>query len=199
VKSLALRWPLLAALTGALALAVVALVVLERLSGTVGTGLPSIGGPFQLTDQDGKTVTDKSFRGKWLLIYFGYTHCPDACPTALNDMAEAIDKMGANRDKLKAVFISVDPERDTPPVLKDYVAAFGDTVVGLTGTPAEVQQAAKAYRVYYAKHPGSTPGEYDMDHSSVIYVMDPEGRFVANFTHESQPAQIAERLKALMS
>jgi protein SCO1/2 len=177
----------------------VALITLERLSGSGSTGMAQIGGPFQLVDQEGRTVTDASYRGKWLLVYFGYTHCPDACPTALNDMAEAIDQLGPLGAKVQAVFITVDPERDTPATLKDYVAAFGPKVVGLSGTPDEIARAAKAYRVYYAKHPGGTPGEYDMDHSSVIYVMDPEGRFVGNFTHESEPKQIAERLKGLIS
>jgi protein SCO1/2 len=177
----------------------VALVAVDRLIGTTRTGLPTIGGPFQLTDENGRSVSDATYRGKWLLIYFGYTHCPDACPTALNDMAEAIDRLGAKQAKVQALFITVDPERDTPSVLKDYVAAFGDKVVGLTGTPAQIQGAAKAYRVYYAKHAGAAEGEYDMDHSSVIYVMDPQGRFVANFTHESQPEQIADKLNGLIS
>ncbi|MBI1777759.1 MAG: SCO family protein [Proteobacteria bacterium] len=192
------RWPLIAALIGALVLAGIALVVVDRVIGG-STAVATIGGPFQLTDQDGRPVSEASYRGKWLLIYFGYTHCPDACPTALNDMAEAIDRLGGKRPKVQALFVTVDPERDTPAVLKDYVAAFGDAVVGLTGTPDQIQRAARAYRVYYAKHAGASPGEYDMDHSSVIYVMDPQGRFVTNFTHESPPELIAQRLNALIS
>ena len=198
MKAMSPRSAIVAALTGILALCVVALVLVERLAGS-GNGMPTIGGPFQLTDMNGKAVSEASYRGKWLLVYFGYTHCPDACPTALNDMAEAIDELGPKSGRVQGLFITVDPERDTPDVLKDYVAAFGDKLVGLTGTPEQIQRAAKAYRVYYAKHGGAESGEYDMDHSSVIYVMDPDGHFVANFTHESEPKQIAERLRTLIS
>jgi protein SCO1/2 len=199
VRPLNARTLLIAGLTGVLALAAVFLVVLERLVGSGGAGMPTIGGPFQLVDQDGRAVTEATYRGKWLLVYFGYTHCPDACPTALNDMANAIDLLGPRGGSVQALFITIDPERDTASTLKDYVAAFGPQVAGLTGTPEQIQRAAKAYRVYYAKHPGGAEGEYDMDHSSVIYVMGPDGRFVGNFTHESDPKQIADRLKSLMS
>jgi protein SCO1/2 len=167
--------------------------------GAAGTLLASaIGGPFRLVDQDGKTVTDADLKGKWSLIYFGYTHCPDACPTALNDIAIALDELGPKRAAVRPVFITVDPERDTPEVLKAYVTAFDTPILALTGTPEEVAQAAKGYRVYYAKHP-EAGGDYSMDHSSVIYVMDPEGRFTASFTHQSSPEEIAERLKKLLA
>jgi len=166
--------------------------------GAAGTLLASaIGGPFRLVDQDGKTVTDADLKGKWSLVYFGYTHCPDACPTALNDIAIALDELGPKRSAVRPVFITVDPERDTPEVLKAYVTAFDAPILALTGTPEEVARAAKGYRVFYAKHP-EAGGDYSMDHSSVIYVMDPEGRFTASFTHESTPEQIAERLKKLL-
>ena len=167
--------------------------------GAAGTLLASaIGGPFHLVDQEGKTVTDADLRGKWSLVYFGYTHCPDACPTALNDIAVALDELGAKRAEVRPVFITVDPERDTPAVLKSYVTAFDAPILALTGTAEEVAQAAKGYRVYYAKHP-EADGDYSMDHSSVIYVMDPQGRFTASFTHESSPEEIAERLKKLLA
>lgn len=156
-----------------------------------------IGGPFQLIDGSGRTVTDQDFRGKWMLVYFGYTHCPDACPTALQDMANAIDELGAQKKDVAVLFITIDPERDTPAVMKDYVAAFDANIVPLSGSPEAVGRAAKAYRVYYAKHP-TKDGGYDMDHSSIIYVMDTRGRFVANFTHESTPDQIAAKLKTLV-
>jgi protein SCO1/2 len=176
-----------------------ALLMREGPRGAGGTALASaIGGPFRLTDQNGKTVTDADLKGKWSLIYFGYTHCPDACPTALNDIAVALDELGTKREAVRPVFITVDPERDTPPALKSYVASFDAPILALTGTPEEVAQTAKAYRVYYAKHP-EPGGDYSMDHSSVIYVMDPEGRFTASFTHESSPEQIAERLKKLLA
>jgi protein SCO1/2 len=167
--------------------------------GAAGTLLASaIGGPFHLVDQDGKTVTDADLKGKWSLVYFGYTHCPDACPTALNDIAVALDELGPKRGAVRPVFITVDPERDTPDVLKAYVTAFDTPILALTGTPGEIAQAAKSYRVYYAKHP-EAGGDYSMDHTSVIYVMDPQGRFTASFTHESSPEEIAERLKKLLA
>jgi len=155
-----------------------------------------IGGPFQLVDGNGRVVTDRDFRGKWMLVYFGYTHCPDACPTALQDMANAVDLLGARKDEVAVVFITVDPERDTPSAMKDYVSAFEAPIVALSGTPEQVAKAAKEYRVYYAKHP--TKDGYDMDHTSIIYVMDPRGRFVANFTHENSAEQIAARLRTLI-
>ena len=167
--------------------------------GAAGTPLAAaIGGPFTLVDQDGKTVTDADLKGKWQLIYFGYTHCPDACPTALNDISLALDKLGGKSKEVGAVFITVDPERDTPAVLKSYVASFDAPILALTGTPEQVAAAAKAYRVYFAKHKRAD-GDYDMDHSSVIYVMDPQGRFTASFTHENAPEEIADRLGKLLS
>ena len=166
--------------------------------GAAGTALASaIGGPFQLVDQNGKTVTDTDLKGKWSLIYFGYTHCPDACPTALNDISIALSELGPKRDAVRPVFITVDPERDTPETLKAYVTSFDAPILALTGTADQVATAAKGYRVYYAKHP-EAGDDYSMDHSSVIYVMDPEGRFTASFTHESAPEQISERLKKLI-
>jgi protein SCO1/2 len=166
--------------------------------GVAGSPLASaIGGPFQLVDQNGNTVTEAALKGKWSLVYFGYTHCPDACPTALNDISIALSELGAKRDQVRPIFITVDPERDTPKVLKDYVTAFDAPILGLTGTPEQVAKAAKDYRVYYAKHP-EAGGDYSMDHSSVIYVMDPEGRFTASFTPDSTPEQMAERLKKLV-
>ena len=164
-----------------------------------GAPTAKIGGPFQLVDaQTGKTVTDQNYKGKWLLIYFGYTHCPDACPTALNDLSLALDKLGDKRHAMAPLFITIDPERDTANVMKDYAASFAPDIVGLTGTPEQIAQAEKEYRVYAAKHP-TKDGGYDMDHSSIIYVMDPAGRFVTNFTHETDPDQMATKLMSLAS
>ena len=154
-----------------------------------------IGGPFALQDGDGRTITDAQFRGRWMLVYFGYTHCPDACPTALNDMATALDQLGDRKKDVVPVFITVDPERDTPAVMKDYVGAFGTPIAALSGSRPQVEAAMKAYRVYAARHP--TKDGYDMDHSSIIYVMDPQGRLGAIFTHETSPDQIAAKLKEL--
>ena len=158
----------------------------------------AIGGPFDLVDQNGKRVSDADLRGTWLLVYFGYTHCPDACPAALNNIALAFRELGATRRAaIRAVFITIDPARDTPDVMKDYVASFDAPILALTGTAGQVAQAAKAYRVYYAQRaePG---GNYSLDHTSVIYVIDPKGRFAASLGSEVTPAQIAERLKQLL-
>ena len=171
----------------------------ESPKGAAGTLLASaIGGPFQLVDHNGKPFGDSDLKGKWHLVFFGYTHCPDTCPTTLNELALALDKLGPQRDRFGIVLISVDPERDTPEILKSYVASFDGPIVALTGTPDAVAQAAKAYRVYYAKHP-RPDGGYDMDHSAVIYVMDPEGHFTATFTPDSPAEAIAQRLQKLLS
>jgi protein SCO1/2 len=154
-----------------------------------------IGGDFTLVDQDGRTVTDAQFRGKWLLVYFGYTHCPDACPTALNEMAEALDQLDpAKREKVQVVFITVDPQRDTPAVMKDYVGAFdGANIMGLTGTPEQVSVAEAAYRIQ-ARRYDRADGDYSMSHAATIDIMDPDGRFVAM----ARPERIAERLAQLV-
>jgi protein SCO1 len=167
--------------------------------GAAGTALASaIGGSFHLIDQNGKAVSDADLKGKWQLIFFGYTHCPDACPTALNEIALALDQLGEKRSDIAVVFITVDPERDTPEVMKSYVQSFDAPIIALTGSADAVAQAAKAYRVYYAKHPRGD-GDYDMDHSAVIYVMNPEGRFTATFTPDSTADAIAQRLQKLIS
>ncbi|HEU0157445.1 MAG TPA: SCO family protein [Stellaceae bacterium] len=166
--------------------------------GVAGTVLGrAVGGPFRLTDQNGKTVTDASLHGKWLLVYFGYTHCPDACPTALNNIALALDKLGPKRGQFRPVFITIDPARDTPQALKDYVAAFGAPILALTGTDTEIAQAAKEYHVYYAKHE-ENGGDYSVDHTSVVYVMDPQGRFAAGINSETPPEDMAAKLKKLV-
>ena len=161
-------------------------------------GVAGIGGPFRLQTADGREVTDADFRGKWMVVYFGYTSCPDVCPTGLQTIANALDTLGPEAKRRAAVlFVTVDPERDSPKALQDYVSAFDAPITGLGGSPEQVAAMAKAYRVYYAKHP-KADGAYDMDHSSIIYVMDPRGRFAANFTHETPPDTMAARLRALM-
>jgi protein SCO1/2 len=153
-----------------------------------------VGGPFALVDQDGRRVSDRDFRGKALVVEFGFTFCPDICPLGLSRIAEVMDALGPDAKRVQPVFISVDPARDTPAVLKDYVRHFSDDVVGLTGTPEEVAAAARAYRVYFkaAGDPAKDPN-YTVDHSALIYVMDREGRFVGTFTHET-PVENAVRL-----
>ncbi len=136
----------------------------------------AIGGPFTLEDGAGKTVTDADFRGKYMLVYFGYTFCPDVCPTTLNDVAQAMDKLGARADRVRPVFITVDPGRDTPEVVRQYTAAFSPRLVGLTGSQAQITAVEREYRVYAAQHrTGPGPADYTMDHSSVLYLMDAKG------------------------
>ena len=162
-------------------------------------GQALVGGPFTLTDHTGKRVTDQDFRGKFVLMFFGFTNCPDVCPTALQVMAAALDKLGSNAERVTPVLISVDPEYDTPARLATYVASFHPRLVGLTGSQAEIDAVAKAYRVYVKKvpDPKSTAG-YTMDHSSIIYVVGPDGSYRMHFTHATSPDAMADRLAGLL-
>ena len=170
------------------------------LSTSGGGSNAGIGGAFTLEDGNGKAVTDQDFRGRYMLVYFGYTFCPDVCPTTLNAMADAMDRLGPQAGKVRPIFITVDPRRDTPSVVKQYVAAFGQDIVGLTGTPEEIAKVAKAYRVYYAEHrTGPGPEDYAMDHSSVLYLMDPNGGFVAPMRADMSGAELSANLKKLIS
>ena len=165
----------------------------------IGSGAPAIGGPFTLTDQNGKRVTDQELRGKPTIIYFGYAYCPDVCPTSLLLMQTAVDQLGPQAAaKVNQVFITIDPERDTQAVLKEYVAQFGPTMIGLSGTAEQTAAAAKAFRVYYQKVPSKDGAPYLMDHSSIFYVMDRDLRFVKHFTHQSKAEDIAAALKPLL-
>jgi protein SCO1 len=159
----------------------------------------AIGGRFTLVDQDGHTVTDEAYRGKWLLVYFGYTHCPDTCPMALNNIAEAFDQLdAATRARLQPIFVTVDPERDTPAVMKDYVGAFeGAGIVGLSGTPEQVATIETAYRIHVQRH-NERDGGYSVDHTSVIQIMDPAGCFVGLVSGLMPPERLAVRLSQLM-
>jgi len=165
-----------------------------RTDGGSVTGKALIGGSFELVDQNGQTRTEKDFLGQNLLIYFGYTFCPDVCPTELSKMSTAMDMLPAGAN-VTPVFITIDPERDTVEQVKAYVSAFHPKMVGLTGTPEQIAAAAKAYRVYYARNESSGASDYLMDHSSIIYFMDEDGEFVAHFTIDSTPEQIAERVR----
>ena len=161
----------------------------------------ALGGPFTLLDHRGATVTDKDFRGRWMLIYFGYTFCPDVCPTSLGVMAEAMDLLGDRGEAVVPLFISVDPARDTPAHLADYVTNFHPRMVGLTGTPEQVAATAKAYRVYYARgeSTGDDGKDYLVDHTSIVYLIDPEGRFHGHFAGKNiSPETMAERIGSLL-
>ena len=155
----------------------------------------AIGGPFSLIDGHGKVVTDRDFRGRIMLIYFGYTHCPDACPTALSDIAASLDKLpAAKRQQVAPIFITVDPQRDTPAVIGDYAAAFGPEIIGLTGSQQAVTAAEQEFHVYAQRHP-LEHGDYAMDHSSVLYVMGRDGAFLGVIGDGTKPADIARRLQ----
>jgi cytochrome oxidase Cu insertion factor (SCO1/SenC/PrrC family) len=167
----------------------------QRTMTDTATGEALIGGPFELTDHNGNRVTDQTYKGRLMLIYFGFTYCPDACPTALGIMSAAIDKLDVAADRVVPILITVDPERDTPEVLKDYVSNFHPGMVGLTGTKEQIDRAAKAYRVFYQKAPGATADEYLMDHTLLIYLMDADGKYVTHFGPDATPDQVAEEIR----
>jgi len=154
----------------------------------------AIGGPFELLDQDGKAVSQRDFTGKPFLVFFGFTHCPDICPTALFDMSEILRKLGPDANHVNALFISVDPARDTPAVLKDYLSSFEPQIRGLTGDEAAIAAVEKTYRVYAKKIP-LEGGEYTMDHSAIVYLMNKEGKFVAPFNLKRSPEDSAADLR----
>jgi protein SCO1/2 len=164
---------------------------LQRLlSGTAVTsiGKATVGGPFSLIDHHGKRVTDQDFRGRLMLIYFGFTFCPDVCPTGLQVMAAAIDKLGSKGEEVVPILITVDPERDTAEALAQYVTNFHPRLVGLTGSLAEIQSVARAYRVYFRKVKDEVSSQpYTIDHTSIVYLMGRDGQFVTHFTHTTPP------------
>lgn len=155
----------------------------------------NIGGPFTLTNQNGKTVTDVDYRGKYLLIYFGYTYCPDVCPTGLQSMAHALDQLGKNVSKVQGLYVTIDPARDTPVKLKEYTASFHPDIVGLTGTPSQIAAVAKAYQVFYKKGEQVDEQDYLMDHSSLIYLMGPDGKFISTFPDNVDPELLVKAVK----
>lgn len=161
-----------------------------------GTGEALIGGPFELLAHDGTTVTQADFAGKHMLVFFGFTHCPDVCPAKLNTISIALEDLGALAERVTPVFITVDPQRDTPERLAEYVSNFSADIVGLTGTPEQIRAAAKAFRVYYAKAEMETSATgYLMDHSAFTYLMDANGGYVTHFAYGQDAAKITERLR----
>ena len=166
----------------------------KREATTVGRAL--VGGPFELTDQDGRRVTEADFSGRLMLVYFGFTYCPDICPAGLQVVTAALDELGADSDRVAPIFVTVDPERDTPEQMKQYVSSFHKSFTGLTGTPEDIAKAAKAYRVYYRKVQDEALSEYTMDHTSFLYLMGADGQFITHFPHTIAPEKLAERLAA---
>jgi len=199
------KW-LLTALIGLLVFNAAVLVALQTarqssqvaISGQgITTGVADVGGPFSLLTADGKAVTDQSFRGKWMAVYFGYTFCPDACPTALGNMSVALEKLGKDADKIQPLFITVDPERDTRQVMAAYLESFDRRIIGLVGTPAQTSAVAKAYRVYFKLHK-EQGDNYLVDHSAYFYIMGPDGKFVDVVEGATPGDQIADKLRRLI-
>jgi protein SCO1/2 len=162
-------------------------------------GSVHLGGAFTLVDSTGKTVTDQNFRGKWMLVYFGYTYCPDICPTELQTMSAAITKLGPLAAQIVPIFITIDPERDTPEAIGSYVKLFDPRLVGLTGSTQQIADTARAYRVYYAKVIQKGQSSYLMDHSSLVYLIDPSGRFVALYNPQTDVDDMATELRNHLS
>jgi protein SCO1 len=158
-----------------------------------------IGGPFTLRTPDGTTVTDQTYRGKWLLVYFGYTFCPNTCPTALMDISLVLARLGSEAEAVQPLFITVDPQRDTPDILQQYTRSFDPRIIGLSGDPQQIADAAKAYGAYYTPRkldPGAK--DYLIDHSSYVYLMDPRGSFARGFDADTPPDRLAQQVRELM-
>ncbi len=171
------------------------LVMLWAMGGVKGVTAPAaIGGPFQLVDQSGAAVTEKDLQGKPSIIFFGFTHCPDICPTSLFEMSEILRAMGKDADRVNAYFISVDPERDNTAAMKDYLSSFDPHLKGLTGDPEAIARVLSVYRVYAKKVP-LKDGDYTMDHTALTYLMDRDGKFVAPFNLNRKPEEAAADLK----
>jgi protein SCO1/2 len=176
-------------------LAVGLVLLLWTFGGLKSVATPAaIGGPFQLTDQSGQTVTEKNMQGHPTLIFFGFTHCPDVCPTSLFEISEVFRALGQDADRVNAYFISVDPERDTTAAMKDYLSSFDPHLVGLTGNPEQIAKVISEYRVYARKVP-LKGGDYTMDHTALIYLMDRDGKFVSPFNLNRKPEEAAADLK----
>lgn len=187
--------PLAAFCAGLVALGVAAAVTLVPQAAQVATS--SVGGPFTLTNQDGQRVTERDFAGATHLVFFGFTHCPDVCPTTLQQITDVLQALGPKGRDTRALFIAVDPERDTPAALKTYLASFDPRIVGLTGTPEEVAAAVKAYRAYVRKVP--TKGEdYTMEHTAIVYIVDGQNRFLNALNLSRPPEQSAAELAKAM-
>jgi protein SCO1/2 len=185
---------MIAAFAAGLALCL-SLVLLVAQRGSVPISQASaVGGPFKLVDQDGRTVTEQDVKGKPFLVFFGFTHCPDVCPSTLFDISEIFRKLGPDADRAAALFITVDPERDTPSAMKNYLSSFDPHLRGLTGDEPAVDGVIRAYRAYAKKVPG-TDGDYTMDHTALVYLMDKEGRFVAPFNLKRRPEDAAADLR----
>jgi protein SCO1/2 len=185
---------ILSAFSAGLVACLLVIVLVVGRGGAPGVSPSAIGGPFRLTDQNGQAVTDKDFTGRPFLVFFGFTHCPDVCPTTLFEMSEMLGRLGPDADRTAALFVTVDPERDTPEKLKDYLSSFDPHLKGLTGDPAAIAAMLKAYRVYAKKVP-LEGADYTMDHTALVYLMDKQGNFVAPFNLKRSPEDAAADLR----
>src|ERR1700751_4097926 len=159
----------------------------------------TVGGPFTLSTLGGRIVTDQTYRGKWVLVYFGYTFCPSSCPTTLLEVSMALKKLGPDAAQVQPLFITVDPQRDTPKVMRQYIESFDPRIVGLTGSPQQISAAPQEYGAYYVRHrTGTGPDDYVMDHSTHLYVMEPLGKFVRAFDPNTSDDLIACALRELI-
>ena len=161
-------------------------------------GRGSVGGPFTLTDQNGQKRSDSEFRGKLMIVYFGYTFCPDVCPADLMAITQALDALGAAAEGIQPVFITVDPERDTT-LLKDYVAAFHPSLIGLTGSAEEIRKVANSYKAYYRQVPGERKGEYSIDHAGILYLMGRNGEYLGFLPPQTAPEKLTEVLRKYLA
>jgi protein SCO1/2 len=161
-------------------------------------GRGTVGGPFTLTDQTGRERSDRDFRGKLMIVYFGYTFCPDVCPADLMAVTQALDALGPAADGIQPIFITVDPERDSK-VLAEYVSAFHKSLIGLTGSRQEIRKVANAYKAFYAKVPGEHDGEYAIDHTGVIYLMGRDGEYLGFMPPQTGPEKLTEVLRQYLS
>ena len=184
---------LAAFLTGLVLFSAVVFIVTGR-SPTPVALQSAVGGPFRLIDQNGKPVTDQEMKGRPFLVFFGFTHCPDVCPTTLFEVSEILGALGPDGERVRALFVTVDPERDTPDKLKDYLSSFDPRLIGVTGDEAAIKAMERAYRVY-AKRVPLEGGGYTMDHTAIVYLMDKDGRFVAPFNMKRRPAEAAAELR----
>lgn len=167
---------------------------LMRSEGAGGASISAVGGPFRLTAHDGRVVTDRDFRGMPILVFFGFTRCPDICPTTLFEVSEMLERLGADAARTQALFVTVDPERDTPTVLRSYIGSFNPRILGLSGDAQATADIMRAYRVYAKKVP-LTAGDYTMDHTAVVYLVDKDGRFVKPFNLKRPPEEAAAELR----
>lgn len=193
-RAVRLMLVLAAFLAGLVLCFAVVLLVTGRGTTPLANAPAAVGGPFKLIDQNGKPITDQDLKGRPFLVFFGFTHCPEVCPTALFDISEVLNKLGPDAEKVNALFITVDPERDTPEKLKEYLTSFNPRLIGVGGDAEALAAVAKAYRVYYKKVP-LKDGDYTMDHTAIVYLMDKNGQFVAPFSLRRRPEDAAADLR----